>query len=215
MSRTTTIHPVSNRSATSSSDWDSIRHELRRIENELEAKLLSLSKISSNYLSVGSSKETVGISSVDALSIEIEKLLENLSDLNQRLTENLVNLSKNATNINGLNHTSQRHNEICRDYRREFERIRTNLTQLSARRTFASNQRRSIELNDRRQESFSKQLEKLIESKSELNSRKIFLRFPFFTIFYQKYLLKKRQRTMVVGAVLLFCLLFILVFLLN
>ena len=135
-------------------DWDTLRQQARQLENEIDAKLLSFTKLTSNYLARDQSTTYISLdsSSFDTMSIEIEKLLEHLNDTNRRMSDTISSL--HGLN-SGANHTLQRHYEISQDYRRDFQRIRAKLQNFQTREEFlmnhsASNDRFSSGLNSRR-----------------------------------------------------------------
>lgn len=127
-------------------EWEDLRKQARQHENEIETKLTSFSKLCSNYLaheqsihlnndltSNGSTNSTS--SSFENMSMEIEKLLERLSDINQRMADVVpASMGPNPA----ATHTLQRHHDILQDYRREFERTRTNIRNFKKREDLLS-----------------------------------------------------------------------------
>jgi golgi SNAP receptor complex member 1 len=114
-------------------EWEDLRKQARQHENEIDTKLMSLSKLCSNYVahdqllhstSDSSSSTSTSSSSFETMSMEIDKLLERLSDINKRMSDvvpALLGPNSAAT------HTLQRHHEILQDYRREFDRTKANI----------------------------------------------------------------------------------------
>ena len=160
-----------------STDWEDLRKQARQLENEIDAKLMSFSKLSSNYLSrdqttshhLGLDSPSVPTSSsFDAMSIEIEKLLECLSDVNKRMAEVIPALPGSNP---AATHTLQRHREISQDYRREFDRTKANIRNFKTREEFLTNNNNNNNsnksessvtgLSSRRQDYYLRELEQL------------------------------------------------------
>lgn len=126
-------------------EWEDLRKQARQHENEIETKLSSFSKLCSNYLAheqsihlnndLSSNGSNSSTSSTENMSMEIEKLLERLSDINQRMADVVpASMGPNPA----ATHTLQRHHDILQDYRREFERTRTNIRNFKKREDLMS-----------------------------------------------------------------------------
>lgn len=169
-----------------STDWEDLRKQARQLENEIDAKLMSFSKLSSNYLSrdqttshhLGLDSPSVPTSSsFDAMSIEIEKLLECLSDVNKRMAEVIPALPGSNP---AATHTLQRHREISQDYRREFDRTKANIRNFKTREEFLTNNNNNNNsnksessvtgLSSRRQDYYLRELEQLNNSNRLMDS---------------------------------------------
>lgn len=156
-------------------DWDDLRQQARQLENEVDAKLMSFSKLCSNYLARDQSSRyptldfssAAASSSFETMSNDIEKLLERLSDINRRMTEAIpVLLGPNAA---AATHTLQRHYEISQDYRREFERTKANMRHFQTRedllmRTPGDHEPVNNGLNSRRPDHYTREAEHLTHS---------------------------------------------------
>lgn len=99
---------------------DQLRKEALRLEHELESKLVSYTKLTSNTTSRNgyiSSKENGGGhgSSVEAMGVEVEGILVRLQEVVQKM-------SGNSGGGGGVQ--VERHVEILRDYTLEFRRAR-------------------------------------------------------------------------------------------
>src|SRR5277367_3593137 len=70
-------------------EWEDLRKQARQHENEIDAKLMSFSKLCSNYVAhdQNDTSSTTSASSFETMSIEIEKLLDRLSDINKRMSD--------------------------------------------------------------------------------------------------------------------------------
>lgn len=122
-------------SAAPSTEWEDFRKQARQLENEIDGKLMSFSKLSSNYAShdpndTTSSSSTCTPSSFETMSLEIGKLLERLSDINKRMSDVVPSLHGPNS---AAAHTLQRHHEILQDYRRDFERTMANIKEFKHR----------------------------------------------------------------------------------
>lgn len=225
-------------------EWEDLRKQARQHENEIDAKLMSFSKLCSNYVahdqndSLSTSSTS---SSFEAVSIEIEKLLERLSDINKRMSDvvpSLLGPNSAAT------HTLQRHHEILQDYRREFERTKANIRNFQSREDLLINNKTNNSdvtnagLSSRRQDYFLRELGHLNNShksidtslemasmiKKDLSNQRKYLsnittkvnsianRFPLVNNVLQKIKVKKRKDSLVLGSVIAVCLIILLLY---
>uniref|UniRef100_A0A914BZE0 Golgi SNAP receptor complex member 1 n=1 Tax=Acrobeloides nanus TaxID=290746 RepID=A0A914BZE0_9BILA len=110
--------------------WDDLRRNARLLENDIDAKLISLNKINSSNGQLSSrnsdvasnvSKRTI----FESLSKEVELLISKLTRINNEMTE----IVEKDTSLNNgtCQHTLRRHREILRDYCNEFNRSCTNI----------------------------------------------------------------------------------------
>jgi len=157
-------------------NWEDLRRQARRLENELDNKLVSFSKLGSNVsksrmadddktpLLNSSSSEHM----VETMAMEIEQLLTKLTGTNDHLSE-LSDTGK----IHGpaMIHTIQRHREILQDYNREFRKVKTNIHTHMEREDLLGSVRRDIDaynnaggVNNRRQDLYLKEHEHLRNS---------------------------------------------------
>ncbi|CAF2478064.1 unnamed protein product [Rotaria sp. Silwood2] len=228
-------------------EWEDLRKQARQHENEIDSKLMSFSKLCSNYVAhdpndTSSSASTCTSSSFETMSIEIEKLLERLSDINKRMSDvvpALLGPNSAAT------HTLQRHNEILQDYRREFERTKANIKNFKKREDLLLNTNinnntdiTQTGLSSRRQDYYLREMNhltnshKLMDTNIEIASmvkkdlsdqRKYFLnitskvnaitnRFPLVNNVLQKIKVKKRKDSLVLGFVITICLIILLLY---
>lgn len=125
--------------------WEELRKRARELENEIDLKLVSFSKLGTNYRSVPYSNPAYNslahrtthnessMSSVsEAMSMEIEYLLADLTKVNDSMSEYSQSMGLNTHNATLL-HTLQRHRDILQDYSHEFHRTRTNITAVKER----------------------------------------------------------------------------------
>jgi Golgi SNAP receptor complex protein 1 len=224
-------------------EWEDLRKQARQHENEIDAKLMSFSKLCSNYVAHDQkdTSSTTSTSSFETMSIEIEKLLERLSDINKRMSDvvpSLLGPNSAAT------HTLQRHHEILQDYRREFERTKANIRNFQSREDLLINNKTNNPdittpgLSSRRQDYYLRELghlnnsHKAIDTSLDMASmikkdlsdqRKYFLnittkinaianRFPLVNNVLQKIKVKKRKDSLVLGCVIAVCLIILLLY---
>lgn len=99
-----------------------IRKRARNLENEIDLKLVALSKISSGSMSSGESSPLISSEfSFDTISLEIEEMLNKLSEMNEKMTSL-------PTSGAAMMHTLTRHRDILHSYRTEFNKISQNHT---------------------------------------------------------------------------------------
>ncbi|XP_056140872.1 Golgi SNAP receptor complex member 1-like [Lampris incognitus] len=166
--------------------WEDLRKQARQLENELDLKLVSFSKLCTSYRSstydhrqsdsrsgsVGSSQDNV----LAAMTTELEHLLTNLTVVNDRMAE-YANTPGASTPNAALMHTLQRHRDILQDYTHEFHKTKGNFHSLREREDLLGSVRRDIEsyksgsgVNNRRSELLLKEHEHLRSSDSLIDN---------------------------------------------
>ena len=239
--QTSSSSSSSRMSTAPGTEWEDLRKQARQHENEIDAKLMSFSKLCSNHAShdQNDSASSTSASSFDAMSLEIEKLLERLSDINKRMADVVPSLHGPNS---AATHTLQRHNEILQDYRREFERTQANRRTYQNREDLLMNKNSEITitngLSSRRQDYYLREMGHLNDShkmmdvnlemasmiRKDLSDQKRFLlnitskvntlanRFPLINNALQKIKGKKRKDSLVLGFVIGICLLILLLY---
>lgn len=97
-----------------------IRKRARNLENDIDLKLVALSKISSGSLGSGESSPLISSEfSFDTISLEIHDMLTKLSEMNEKMTSL-------PTSGAAMMHTLTRHRDILHSYRTEFNKITQN-----------------------------------------------------------------------------------------
>uniref|UniRef100_F6WJ88 Golgi SNAP receptor complex member 1 n=1 Tax=Callithrix jacchus TaxID=9483 RepID=F6WJ88_CALJA len=160
--------------AGTSNYWEDLRKQARQLENELDLKLVSFSKLCTSYshssardgrrdryssdttpLLNGSSQDRM----FETMAIEIEQLLARLTGVNDKMAE-----YTNSTGVPSLNtalmHTLQRHRDILQDYTHEFHKTKANFTAIRERENLMGSVRKDIDgsgVNNRRTELFLKE----------------------------------------------------------
>ncbi|XP_061461013.1 Golgi SNAP receptor complex member 1 isoform X3 [Rhineura floridana] len=168
--------------AGSSNYWEDLRKQARQLENELDLKLVSFSKLCTSY-SHNSSREgrrdryssdttpLLNGSSQDrmfeTMAVEIEQLLGKLTGINDKMAEYANSAGVPSLNA-ALMHTLQRHRDILQDYTHEFHKTKTNFLAVRERENLMGSVRKDIEsyksgcgVNNRRTELFLKEHEHL------------------------------------------------------
>ncbi|GCC24630.1 hypothetical protein chiPu_0003032 [Chiloscyllium punctatum] len=168
-----------------SSRYKDLRKQARQLENELDLKLVSFSKLCTSYNSAttrdgrrdryssdttpllnGSSQDRM----FETMAVEIEQLLAKLTGVNDKMAE--YTSSPGVTSLNAaLMHTLQRHRDILQDYTHEFNKTKANFIAIREREDLLGSVRKDIEsyksgsgVNNRRTELFLKEHEHLRNS---------------------------------------------------
>jgi len=148
--------------------WEDLRRQARQLENEIDLKLVSFSKLGTNYssqrdyasltLSNSSSANTAGEDSndsapllnkassehmFDTMAMEISQLLAKLTEVNDRMVEYTQTISLSTPSAT-LMHTLQRHRDILQDYNHEFQKTSANISQMREREDLLGSVRRDI-----------------------------------------------------------------------
>jgi len=153
--------------------WEELRKEARGIENQIDSKLVQLSKLGTDIGSsstsnvsppsnsdktpllnansdedIESSAGTLEDRSSPAyrfqiLSDETGKLLQRLSDINDGLNEWANSGGGGPSSVAGQ-HTLQRHRDILQDYRQEFNKTRSNVASIIERHDLLDSVRKDI-----------------------------------------------------------------------
>ncbi|XP_058791200.1 Golgi SNAP receptor complex member 1 [Phymastichus coffea] len=104
-------------------NWEDLRKKARHLENEIDAKLVALSKLGVNVNSMHTNIESVPLLDeehvFENMASEIESLLNKLTLVNEKMSE----IQPNGA---AMLHTMQRHKEILKDYNMEFNKTRNN-----------------------------------------------------------------------------------------
>ncbi|OQV25364.1 Golgi SNAP receptor complex member 1 [Hypsibius exemplaris] len=140
-----------NMSTFPASHWEDLRKQARTLENEIDAKLVSFSKASTQRGTLSatrssddfsfpraSSQESVPLLNnaedgrvFEALASEIENHLAKLSNINDQMSDCMDRFASSPGAA--LLHTLQRHRDILQDYLQEFNKTKANVEQIRAR----------------------------------------------------------------------------------
>jgi len=120
--------------------WEELRKEARQLENQIDGKLVDLSKLGTSLSGAGSfrsvSDKTPLMSSdggdendssnqFKTVCDDLTSLLTKLTAVNEALTDWAA--SSTAPSSPAVHHTLQRHQDILKDYKQEFNKTRTNV----------------------------------------------------------------------------------------
>uniref|UniRef100_A0A7M4F8B6 Golgi SNAP receptor complex member 1 n=1 Tax=Crocodylus porosus TaxID=8502 RepID=A0A7M4F8B6_CROPO len=155
-----------------------LRKQARQLENELDLKLVSFSKLCTSYshssaregrrdryssdttpLLNGSSQDRM----FETMAVEIEQLLGRLTGINDKMAEYTNSAGVPSLNA-ALMHTLQRHRDILQDYTHEFHKTKANFLAIRERENLLGSVRKDIDasgVNNRRTELFLKEHEHL------------------------------------------------------
>ncbi|XP_067015270.2 Golgi SNAP receptor complex member 1 [Anabrus simplex] len=129
--------------------WEDLRKQARQLENEIDLKLVSFSKLGTGHGNSGyksDSSDSVPLLSgehmFETMAQEIEQLLSKLSSLNEKMGE--VSSSQTPTS-SALLHTMQRHREILQDYNQEFRKTQANYRARREREDLLKSVRKDID----------------------------------------------------------------------
>uniref|UniRef100_A0A8C5GXF4 Golgi SNAP receptor complex member 1 n=1 Tax=Gouania willdenowi TaxID=441366 RepID=A0A8C5GXF4_GOUWI len=152
-----------------------LRKQARKVENELDLKLVSFSKLCTSYSSESSRprSDSYGSSHDNMLVVmttELEQLLATLSAVNDKMAE-YTSTTGTFSYGAAMTHTLQRHRDILQDYTREYHKTKMNFFSLREREDLLGSVHRDIEsmksssgVNNRRTEIFLKEHEHLRNS---------------------------------------------------
>ncbi|XP_064620889.1 Golgi SNAP receptor complex member 1-like isoform X3 [Lineus longissimus] len=150
--------------------FSDLRKQARQLENEIDLKLVSFSKLGTNYSAVkdygGSANSGVQQTKLESdktssdtspllnksssehmfetMAMEIEQLLARLTEVNDRMADFTQNVSMNAGS-SALLHTLQRHRDILQDYSHEFQKTKVNISAFRDREDLLGSVRRDID----------------------------------------------------------------------
>ncbi|NXV40750.1 GOSR1 protein, partial [Uria aalge] len=166
-----------------------LRKQARQLENELDLKLVSFSKLCTSYSSTrdgrrdryssdttpllnGSSQDRM----FETMAVEIEQLLGKLTGINDKMAEYTNSAGVPSLNA-ALMHTLQRHRDILQDYTHEFHKTKANFLAIRERENLLGSVRKDIEsyksgsgVNNRRTELFLKEHEHLRNTNNLIHS---------------------------------------------
>ncbi|XP_063220055.1 Golgi SNAP receptor complex member 1 [Bacillus rossius redtenbacheri] len=110
-------------------NWEDLRKQARVLENEIDIKLVSFSKLgigdaASSYKSLSDTSvpQSKG-QSFEIVAAEVQQLLDKLTELNENMEEMA---SSEVHTSSAVLHTLQRHREILQDYKQEFHKMQAN-----------------------------------------------------------------------------------------
>uniref|UniRef100_A0A667WU05 Golgi SNAP receptor complex member 1 n=1 Tax=Myripristis murdjan TaxID=586833 RepID=A0A667WU05_9TELE len=226
----------------SSNYWEDLRKQARQLENELDLKLVSFSKLCTSYSSSrdgrrGDTSDTTPLLNnstqdrmFDTMSVEIEQLLAKLTAVNDKMAEYTSTPGTASLNA-ALMHTLQRHRDILQDYTHEFHKTKGNFLAIREREDLLGSVRKDIDasgVNNRRTELFLKEHEHLrniaMATKENMTFQRGMLksiqsrvntlanRFPAINNLIQRINLRKRRDSLILGGVIGICTILLLLY---
>ncbi|OWF55118.1 Golgi SNAP receptor complex member 1 [Mizuhopecten yessoensis] len=131
--------------------WEDLRKQARQLENEIDLKLVSFSKLGTNYSAhneFGSESaplinKTSSEHMFETMAMEIEQLVSKLQEINDRMADYTQNISMSSPSA-ALLHTLQRHRDILQDYTHEFQKTKANITAIREREDLMGSVQRDI-----------------------------------------------------------------------
>ncbi|XP_014665795.1 PREDICTED: Golgi SNAP receptor complex member 1-like [Priapulus caudatus] len=140
--------------ATPNQHWEDLRRQARQLENEIDIKLVSFSKLGTSYSSQRDTKSessdavpllasTNSEHMFQTMSLEIEQLLAKLTELNDKMADCMQGSAPGSNPA--LLHTMQRHRDILQDYSHEFSKTEANIAAHVEREDLLGSVRRDIE----------------------------------------------------------------------
>ncbi|GIY78596.1 golgi SNAP receptor complex member 1 [Caerostris extrusa] len=133
-------------------NWEELRREARQLENEIDLKLVSFSKLGTSYGSQeyrNENSDTVPLLSstnsdhmFETMALEIEQLLSKLTDVNDKM---ISYCQTQAVPGSTVTHTLQRHRDILQDCTHEFQKTKANIQARKEREQLLSSVRKDID----------------------------------------------------------------------
>ncbi|XP_060534364.1 Golgi SNAP receptor complex member 1 [Cylas formicarius] len=222
--------------------YTDLRKQARHLENEIDLKLVAFSKLEAGIKTPhGGHADTVPLLSeentFEAMSAEIEQLLNKLSQVNERLSEQPVSGG-------AMLHTIQRHREILADLSRDFKKINSQHESRRERedllrgssdssyRTDGINNRRDIYLKENQHiinsdHLVNEQIAIAMETREHLTGQRQTLKklqtrfndisnkYPIINSLISRINIRKRRDSIIIGFVVAFCTILILCYTFN
>ncbi|CAG7730036.1 unnamed protein product [Allacma fusca] len=141
--------------------WEDLRKEALYLENEIDSKLVSYSKIGASTVVYVNESDRM----FESLSEEIQGLLGKLNHVNEEMTT--IASSTPGLSTTAVIHTIQRHREIFQDYSQEFRKTQTNLRSRREREELLQGVRKEI---DSSKNSLSRRMDLYMKEHDHLKS---------------------------------------------
>ncbi|CAN7985884.1 unnamed protein product, partial [Ixodes hexagonus] len=131
-----------------------LRKQARHLENEIDLKLVSFSKLGTGLGSRDVKSDGLDTAPLlgsdhmfETMTLEIEQLLSKLGDVNDQMSQSQCQQLPFGQNAPGATvvHTLQRHRDILQDYAREFQKTRANVQAQRQRDLLLGSVRKDIE----------------------------------------------------------------------
>ncbi|EDW14416.2 Golgi SNAP receptor complex member 1 [Drosophila mojavensis] len=227
------------------SSYDVLRKQARTLENEIDLKLVAFSKIgagssiSSSNSSAADTSPLLGEHVFDSLSADIEQMLDKLSTLNESMSElpatgsaAMHTLQRHREILQGYR---QEFNKICANHTMRIEReelLRGSGLATSGSPSISGLSRREMYMKESGHLSSASnmvndQINIAIETRDNLHAQRqafkrlqtrlndISNRFPLISSLIQRINIKKRRDSLILGAVIGFCVILLLIYAFN
>jgi len=131
------------------SSWEDLRKQARQLENEIDVKLVNLSKLGSSPTIFNNATKSNGEAAhllnqnfvFESVSSEVQDLLSKLSEINDMMSEVSASQAPSAA----LKHTLQRHHDILKDYNTEFQKTKSHIQSKREREDLLGSVRKDID----------------------------------------------------------------------
>ncbi|XP_031551090.1 Golgi SNAP receptor complex member 1-like isoform X2 [Actinia tenebrosa] len=222
--------------------WEDLRKKARQLENEIDLKLVSFSKLGTSYTHQDGSKDSSSDRMFETMLIEIEQLLSKLTEVNDSMAEYASGLHTLGQSNAAQLHTLQRHRDILQDYSHEFTKTKANIQTYKDREDLLGSVQRDINAYktglNRRTDLYLKENEHIrnsdrltdeaigiaLATKENLQSQRGVLygvtgrlsnvtqRFPALNNLMQKINLRKRRDSIILACVIAVCTILLLMY---
>ncbi|XP_072379603.1 Golgi SNAP receptor complex member 1 [Diabrotica undecimpunctata] len=217
--------------------YEDLRKQARQLENEIDLKLVAFSKLGAGIKTPSTSHaDTIpllsGEDTFEAMSLEIEELINKLTQINETLSEQPVTGA-------AMMHTLQRHKDILADLSRDFRK--TNSLRESQRqredllrgtdnfRSDGVNNRRDIYLKENQHihnsdRLVNDQISIAMETREHLTSQRHTLKrlqtrfndisnkYPVINSLIQRINIRKRRDSIILGLIVSLCTILMLIY---
>ena len=130
-------------SAPKASNWEGLRKQARALENEIDLKLVTFSKLGTSYSRAGESSDRQPLlatsqaeSDWQSVQGQLEQQLVQLANINEEMASYAAGAGEGRSAA--IHHTLQRHTEILQDYRQEFNKTSSNIAAIVEREDLLS-----------------------------------------------------------------------------
>eukprot|EP00126_Sphaerothecum_destruens_P015441 Sdes_comp9442_c0_seq1m907 len=224
------------------SEWEELRKQTRNLENEVDAKLVSLSKFDMRNARDFTPDKNVGWThNFEDPCLEMEQMLQKLSNYNDRIRNYVESKPNNSTMV----HHFQRHRDILNNYTQEFRNLKQSITKIRERQDLIpSIQRITDQYQNHQKLNSSEQIysdeqnrimnssrvtdqtiQIALETRDQLHFQKqtfrdvksrvqyLSTRFPILTSLVKKIHFRKRRDSFILAFVISFCIILLFLYL--
>ncbi|GFV93468.1 golgi SNAP receptor complex member 1 [Trichonephila clavipes] len=185
-------------------NWEELRRQARQLENEIDLKLVSFSKLGTSYGSPEfrhENSDTVPLLSstnsdhmFETMALEIEQLLSKLTDVNDKM---ISYCQTQAVPGSTVTHTLQRHRDILQDCTHEFQKTKANIQARKEREQLLNSVRKDIDIAVKTKEELLNQ--RLAMKAIQTKMTTLVNRFPIINSLIQRINLRKRRDSIILA----------------